>query len=108
MTGDHRWRSVSDYHCATNIRPYAPVNPSLECALIVVTTLLNIFAGTTCTSSRRIKPHSRDVRKSIIFFASCDRFVVLATMEYVEITMPLSPANWKIPNRWISPVPPKP
>lgn len=43
-----------------------------------------------------MKPHSRDVKKSIIFFASCDRFVVLATMEYVEMTIPLSPANYKI------------
>ena len=95
------------YQCATNIHPHAPVNPSLECALIVVTTLLNIFAGTTCTSSRRMKPHSRDVRKSIIFFASCDRFVVLATMEYVEMTIPLSPANCKIPTHYISPASPK-
>ena len=85
------------YRSATKFRPHAPVNPSLECALIVVTTLLNIFAGTTCTSSRRIKPHSRDVKKSIIFFASCDRFVVLATMEYVEMTIPLSPANCEMP-----------
>jgi len=85
------------YRPAINFRPHVPVNPSLECALIVVTTLLNIFAGTTCTSSRRIKPHSREVKKSIIFFASCDRFVVLATMEYVEMTIPLSPANCEIP-----------
>jgi len=85
------------HRSATNVLPHVPVNPSLECALIVVTTLLNIFAGTTCTSSRRIKPHSREVRKSIIFFASCDRFVVLATMEYVEMTIPLSPANCEMP-----------
>ena len=84
------------YRCVTNLLPHLPVNPSFECALIVVTTLRNIFAGTTWTSSRRMKPHSRDVRKSIIFFASCDRFVVLATMEYVEMTIPLSPANCRM------------
>jgi hypothetical protein len=71
-----------------------PVRPSFACALIVVTTRRNMAAGTTWTSSRRMKPHSRPVRKSIIFFASWDRLCVLATMEYVEMTIPLSPANW--------------
>lgn len=59
----------------------SPVNPSFVCALIVVTTLLNIAAGTTCTSSSRTNPHSLDVRKSIIFCESCDRFCRFATIE---------------------------
>ena len=58
-----------------------PVSPSLECALMVVTTRRNIAAGTTCTSSSRMKPHSRDVKKSIIFLASCDLLWVFATIE---------------------------
>ncbi len=73
-----------------------PVRPSFACALIVVTTRRNIAAGTTWTSSRRIKPHSRDVRNSIIFFDSCERLCVFATMEYVDTTIPLSPANYEL------------
>ena len=61
---------------------------------MVVTTRRNMAAGTTCTSSRRTKPHSREVRKSIIFCESCERFCRLATIEYVETTMPASPMNW--------------
>ena len=73
---------------------HLPVSPNFEWALIVVTTLLNIAAGTTWTSSRRIKPHSREVRNSIIFLDSCDLLCVFATMEYVDTTIPLSPANY--------------
>lgn len=50
-----------------------PVKPSLEWALIVVTTRRNIAAGTTCTSSSKMKPHSREVKNSIIFLDSCER-----------------------------------
>ena len=60
---------------------YLPVRPNFECALIVVTTRRNIAAGTTCTSSRRMNPHSREVRNSIIFFDSWERLWVFATME---------------------------
>jgi len=62
---------------------------------MVVTTLRNMAAGTTWTSSRRMNPHSRDVRNSIIFFDSWERLWVLATIEYVETTIPLSPANFE-------------
>lgn len=60
---------------------------------MVVTTRRNMAAGTTCTSSSKMNPHSRDVRKSIIFLDSVDRLWVFATIEYVETTIPLSPAN---------------
>lgn len=69
------------------------MRPSFAWALIVVTTRRNIAAGTTWTSSSRMKPHSRDVKNSIIFFDSCERLCVFATMEYVDTTIPLSPAN---------------
>lgn len=70
------------------------MSPNFEWALMVVTTRRNIAAGTTCTSSRRMKPHSRDVRNSIIFLDSCDLLCVFATIEYVDTTIPLSPANY--------------
>ncbi|KAH3688563.1 hypothetical protein WICPIJ_000444 [Wickerhamomyces pijperi] len=85
------------------------VNPNLACAAIVVTTLLNIAAGTTWTSSNRMNPHSLEVRKSITFCESCDLFLVLATMEYVLTTKPdslwnislLSEVNTAIFSGWM-------
>ena len=74
-------------------RTKVAVKPSLACAAIVVTTRLNILAGTTCTSSKMINPHSRDRRKSITFCESCDLLRVFATIEYVETTKPDSLAN---------------
>ena len=76
-----------------NIEASLPVRPSFEWALIVVTRR-NIAAGTTCTLPSKIKPHSRPVRKSIIFFDSCDLLCVFAATEYVDTRIPLSPANW--------------
>ena len=78
----------------TLLKRNSPVRPSFECALMVVTTRRNMAAGTTCTSSRRMNPHSREVRNSIIFLDSWDLLWVLATIEYVDTTIPLSPANW--------------
>jgi len=62
-------------------RTSVAVRPSLQCVLSRVTTCRNMAAGTTWTSSRMMKPHSREVRKSIIFCASCERFCRFATIE---------------------------
>ena len=66
----------------------------MACALILVRTRRNMLAGTTCTSSSKMKPHSRLSRKFIIFCDVCDRLPVLATIEYVDTTMPDAPENF--------------
>lgn len=69
------------------------VNPSLLWVAIAEVTFRKMDAGTTCTSSRIMSPHSRCWMKFIILAESCERLPLCVTMLYVLMMMPVSPGK---------------
>mmetsp|Transcript_50309 Transcript_50309/g.126263 ORF Transcript_50309/g.126263 Transcript_50309/m.126263 type:complete len:306 (+) Transcript_50309:582-1499(+) len=71
-------------------RTSVAVRPSLQCACVTVSTFRKMRAGTTCTSSSSMMPHSLPCSCAITRAASSDRFPPYAIMVYVEMTTPTS------------------
>mmetsp|Transcript_56890 Transcript_56890/g.180008 ORF Transcript_56890/g.180008 Transcript_56890/m.180008 type:complete len:247 (+) Transcript_56890:553-1293(+) len=67
-------------------RTRVAVRPSFACDLVMEMTLRNMCAGTTCTSSMSISPHSRPWICSSTLAASSERRPLKATMLYVVTT----------------------